>query len=305
MKAMSETEKYKDLEVGSEKLIELLVSENMGWAESIARSVARAWNLDWQLDGLDGGAFEALLFCARRFDPKLGVPFRAYARKRIHEGSTEEARKSKAWQRGVGAGHGGEDESREISYRLFEVFPELREGYLPASAETEDDLRTAIRQLLTSASVIAAFQEGGIHNPELAVDYKSMLEYLAELEPIHQAIMWSLYWGGQSMRSLAEEWEIDELTIIREHREILAHLSTRFAAGRLKQLKKLKIRPSLRAVALQMRKKKAEPPFSRFTVSAATALGLFLLSAAIQGELLIQWGHAWESIGNLYTGSIV
>ena len=102
---MSETNPYAEHEAGSEKLVELLVEENAGWAASIARSVARAWNMDWQLDGLDGGAYEGLLFCARRYDPTLGVPFRAYARRRIHEASTEEARKSKNWKKGVGSKH--------------------------------------------------------------------------------------------------------------------------------------------------------------------------------------------------------
>ncbi|MCB0333257.1 MAG: hypothetical protein KDD55_07135, partial [Bdellovibrionales bacterium] len=53
-----------------------LVLEHRGWAESIARSVARAWNLDWQMDGLDGAAMEALIFCSRRYSPDRGVPFR-------------------------------------------------------------------------------------------------------------------------------------------------------------------------------------------------------------------------------------
>jgi len=57
-----------------------LVVEHHGWAESIARSVARAWNLDWRLDGLDGAAMEALIFCSRRFDPGRGIPFKGYAR---------------------------------------------------------------------------------------------------------------------------------------------------------------------------------------------------------------------------------
>lgn len=116
-------ENYREYEAGSDELIARLVEEHAGWAEAIARSVARAWNLDWQLDGLDGGAYEALLFCSRRFDPQLGVPFRAYARKRIHEATTEEARKSKSWQRGVGANTQAEQDAREISYKLFDLFP--------------------------------------------------------------------------------------------------------------------------------------------------------------------------------------
>lgn len=267
----------------SEEQVGKLVEENMGWAQAIARSVARAWNLDWQLDGLDGGAYEALLFCARRFDPTLGVPFRAYARKRIHEASTDEARKSKSWQRGVGANTEAEQEAREISYRLFEVFPELREGYLPGEDESgEESVRSSIRQLLTSASVIAIFQESGMQNPEKALEYKRLFEGLSALEPIHQSIIWAIYWSGQSMRALAEEWEIDELTIIREHREILKYVQARVSNPKQKITKKLKIRPSLRGIAQQMRKKKVEPPFARFAVAGTSAL---LLMAMFPGAL--------------------
>ena len=282
-----DADKYKDFKPGSDELTNALVQENLGWAEAIARSVARAWNLDWQLDGLDGGAFEALLFCSRRYDPSMGVPFRAYARKRIHEASTEEARKSKAWQRGVGSGTTEEQEAREISFRLFEMFPELREGYLPASEEEGGDVvRGAIRQLLTSATVMSAFQEGGQVTPETAVDYKSMLEKLAELEPVHQAIIWSVYWGGQSMRSLADEWGIDELTVIREHREILGHVLSRMSTSRSKAGKRLKIRPSLRTAAQNLRRKKFEPPFGRFAQNVSTS-GLLLF-------LFLQMASRWH-----------
>ena len=83
----------------SEEEANELVVEHMGWAESIARAVARGWNLDWKLDGLDGAAMEALIFCSRRYDPERGIPFKGYARKRIHEASTDAARKTKGWTR--------------------------------------------------------------------------------------------------------------------------------------------------------------------------------------------------------------
>ena len=112
---MSDDKEYSKYTPGSEEFIARLIEDHMGWATSIAKSVARAWNMDWQLDGLDGGAYEGLLFCARRFDPARGVPFRGYARRRIHEACTEEARKSKEWQRGTGSQSEEEVEARELS----------------------------------------------------------------------------------------------------------------------------------------------------------------------------------------------
>jgi len=270
MEETQESEKVKvPARVLSEDEVGVLVQDHMGWAESIARSVARAWNLDWQLDGLDGGAYEALLFCARRFNPDFGVPFKAYARKRIHEASSEEARKSKAWQKGVGSDTPAEQEAREISFQLFEIYPELREGLIPIdeSKSAEEQIRSTIRQMLASASLVAAFKDGSTNNPETLLEYKILFEGLATLEPVHQSILWGIYWGGQSMRSLAEEWGIDELTVIREHKEILIFVEQRLSNPKAKITKKLKIRPSLRAVSLQMRKKKDPPPFQRFSLT--------------------------------------
>jgi RNA polymerase sigma factor (sigma-70 family) len=287
---MEETEEIEETKaparVLSEDEVAVLVQECMGWAESIARSVARAWNLDWQLDGLDGGAYEALLFCARRFNPDFGVPFKAYARKRIHEAASEEARKSKAWQKGVGSDTPAEQEAREISFQLFEIYPELREGLIPIdeSKSAEEQIRSTIRQMLASASLVAAFKDGSTNNPETLLEYKRLFEGLSTLEPVHQSILWGIYWGGQSMRSLAEEWGIDELTVIREHKEILSFVEERLSNTKAKVTKKLKIRPSLRAVSLQMRKKKDPPPFQRFSLT--------LIMIALQGTHFIS-GVLW------------
>lgn len=266
---MSDAEKYKAYEAGSDELVTILVEEHHGWAASIARSVARAWNLDWQLDGLDGGAYEGLVFCARRYNPEMGVPFRAYARRRIHEAATEEARQSKTWKKSVGSGTPEEQEAREISAKLFDVFPELREGLLPQNDEEgEESVRIAIRTMLTGATMIQAFEQSGAENPQTAAEYKEMLVLVSDLEPIHQFILYSIYWKGQSMRSLAEEWDIDELTIIREHKEIINHIFGFLSEDVIRPKKKLKIRPGLRPKAQQLRKTNAQPPFARFATSA-------------------------------------
>ena len=132
----------------SEEEANELVVEHLGWAESIARSVARAWNLDWKLDGLDVAAIEALIFCSRRFDPNRGIPFKGYARKRIHESSTEAARKTKGWTRTSSSGSNKEIKAQKLAMELYGIFPELRTGSLPSheSHSSEDSgARAAIR----------------------------------------------------------------------------------------------------------------------------------------------------------------
>ena len=267
---------------GSDELVNKLVEDHHGWAASIARSVARSWSLDWQLDGLDGGAYEGLLFCARRYDPNMGVPFRAYARRRIHESTTQQARESKSWQRGVGMGSEVDQDAREISARLFEIYHELREGFLPSTSDTDNEdgessVRASIRQLLSSANLVSSFYESTSQNPEFSIEFKRMLVVIAEMDIVHQFILWNIYWQGQSMRSLATEWNIDELAIIREHQAILQFVQSRLSNPRSRTIKQLKIRPGLRQVAQKFRKSSNTPPFARFSQTAALAVLLTLL----------------------------
>jgi DNA-directed RNA polymerase specialized sigma subunit len=245
-----------------------LVVENQGWSESIAKAVARSWNLDWRGDGLDGAAFEALVFCSRRFDPERGVPFRGYAGRRIHEASTEAARKSKGWRKSTAAHSGSEHIAREVSADLFAIFPELRSGFLPydeSEVDGDQATRHAIQQLLMGASILAA--RYGASSPDLddLVDYKRVVGMLAKLAPIHQSLMWKIYWEGISLRGVAEEWKIDELNVIREHKVLLQHLQKTMARGA--QAKLPRVRPGLRDIAHKLRRKDPEGVFYGFLKS--------------------------------------
>jgi DNA-directed RNA polymerase specialized sigma subunit len=248
----------------SEEQANSLVVENQGWAESIARSVARAWNLDWRLDGLDGAAMEALIFCSRRFQPNRGVPFRGYARRRVHEASTEAARKTKAWHKGLGTQSSAQQQARDISAELLTIFPELRNGQLPfideAGGDSEGDVRGAIRQLLVGASFIAARQGINTSTPDDVMDYKRMITIVSSMEPVHQLIIWKVYWEGASLRNIASEWETDELNVIREHKSVLAYLYKQFSNS--KTILKPKIRPGLRPISIKLRKEGKPGVFS-------------------------------------------
>jgi len=248
----------------SEEDANALVVEHQGWAESIARAVARGWNLDWRLDGLDGAAMEALIFCSRRFDPTRGIPFRGYARKRIHEAATEAARKTKGWLRGSSGKSSAEAKAREISAELYGVFPELRDGYLPAQESGSGDdseYRSAIRELLVGASVIATKQaaaEGPL--PDELIDYRRMVTVMAALEPTHQWLLYRVYWDGISLRNVAVEWETDGLNVMREHKVLLLYLQKSMALG--KPAVKPKVRPGLKPLVMKFQKEGSKGPFS-------------------------------------------
>ena len=238
-----------------------LVLEFQDWAERIARSVARGWNVHWKTDGLDGAAMEALIFCSRRYDPTIGVPFKSYARRRIHEASTEAARKSKSWEKDSRTSKRTERLARAISAELFEVFPSVRSGVLPGDDNSEGSARVGIQQLLIGACLIATKQGMASGSPDEATDMKSLITVISKMEPIHQLLMWKVYWEGHSLRGVASEWETDELNVIREHKAILAHVQKTFTTG--KKLTPLRIRPGLTDANLRQAKNENYGIFSK------------------------------------------
>lgn len=243
-----------------------LVVEYQSWAESIAKAVARAWGMDWKLDGLDGAALEALIFCSRRFQPARGVPFKGYARKRIHEAASEQARKSRGWRRGLGSAAEVDRKAREISAELLHVFPELRGGEMPSyedGGSSDGTLRGSIRQLLLGASLIAIKQGLESAQPDEIADYKRMLQTLATLESVHQELLWKVYWEGSSLRNVAAEWGTDGLNVIREHKSILEFLQKSIAEGK-KFVTKPRVRPGLRERARTLKLEGGESRFGRF-----------------------------------------
>ncbi|MCC6932972.1 MAG: hypothetical protein IT292_06930 [Deltaproteobacteria bacterium] len=270
---------YIDFEMGSDELVAKIVADHQGWSISIAKCIAKAWNMDWQLDGLDGAAFEALIYCAKRFDNKMGIPFRGYAHRRIHEACAAEARQCKRWQYGTNEMSQIECDAREVAFRLFELFPELRDGLLPIEQPeneslTENTLRGSIKHLLASASLLTSFQKTSTDNPEYAVEFRRMFQIIANMDAIHQMILWLIYWQGQSMRAVASDWGLDELAIIREHQSIIEYVSNRMTESRKAKPVPLKIRPKLRKLKID----ETNLPFSRFKV--ASPVVIFLLATA-------------------------
>ena len=254
---MQRDKTYIKYKAGSSELIAKIAEDNRNWAMSIAKSVARAWNLNWQTDGLDGGAYEALLFCAKRFDPALGVPFRAYARKRIHEACTAEAKESKERQFGI-----VHDES-EVSMKLFDIYPELREGMVLKMDKDSNDatMRHAVRMLLASASLLSLLRDAQeANNPDKALEASQVTSILSELNSVHQNLLWDLYWHDYSLRALAEKWGVDELVIIREHQTLVEYLSKRIKSHGQRKVE-LKVRPSLRPFAEKFKESGREFPF--------------------------------------------
>lgn len=250
----------KSKEVSTEEANELTL-EYKSWAESIAKSVARGWHLDWQADGLDGAALEALIFCARRFDSSMGVPFKSYARKRIHEAATEAAKKSKSWQKDARESKRTKRLARAISAELFNLFPQLHSGTLPSENEGEESVRVGIQQLLISACLISTKHGVQSNTPDETIEFKNLATELSEMEPLHQQIMWMAYWEGYSLRNIADEWHTDELNVIREHKAILEYLQKTIGSG--KSVAAPRLRPGLQESSLLQKKDKRYGIFAK------------------------------------------
>ncbi|RME61573.1 MAG: hypothetical protein D6780_01380 [Candidatus Dadabacteria bacterium] len=240
-----------------------LVIEHQDWAAKIARAVARGWGLDWQLDGLDGAAYEALIGAAQRFDPSRNVAFKSYARRRIYEAACEAARQAKSWSKKGGEAR-VERLAKNISFELLEIFPELKKGQISTveGEEGQGGINHLIKQMLIAASLIAGKHGHSDASPEELLDYKKLLKVLAKLHLIHQVIVWRVYWEGDSLRGIAADWNIDELNVIREHKNILSYLE-KFMT-RTREPRALEVRPSLKEIVLKLQQDGIKPPFVLF-----------------------------------------
>jgi len=237
------TEKTK---ISIEKANELVIIHS-NWAKAISKSVARAWSLHYKNDGLESAAFEALIFCSRRFDEEMGVPFKSYARRRVHESATDAARKCKNWVKEEVNNKRTTRLSKKISADLFELFPHLRTGKLNFEEGSENDnIKVSVKQLLVSACLVATKYGSEFAQPDKIIEYKRMTKVASIMEIIHQLLIWNVYWEGSSLRGVARDWETDELNVIREHTVLLEFLIT--CLNHPNQIKPPRIRPGLKNV---------------------------------------------------------
>jgi hypothetical protein len=123
-----------------------------------------------------------------------------------------------------------------------------------SSGNDDADMRSAVRELLVGASIVASRQAVSTDPlPDDLVDYKRMVTVMAVLEPVHQWLLYRVYWDGLSLRTVASEWETDGLNVMREHKVLLA-------AG--KPAPKPKVRPGLKDLTTKFKREGSNGPFS-------------------------------------------
>lgn len=157
-----------------------------------------------------------------------------------------------------------EAKAREVSAQLYGVYPELREGRLPVheqSGNDDADMRAAVRELLVGASIVATRQAVATDPlPDDLIDYRRMVGVMASLEPLHQWLLYKVYWDGLSLRTVASEWDTDGLNVMREHKVLIAYLQKSMAQG--KPAPAPKIRPGLKPIMAKLKQEGAKAPFS-------------------------------------------
>ena len=140
----------------------------------------------------------------------------------------------------------------------------MREGRLPireGSGNDDGDMRSAIRELLVGASVVATRQ--AIANdplPDDLLDYKRMVGVMAALEPLHQWLLYRVYWDGLSLRTIATEWDTDGLNVMREHKVLIAYLQKSLAMGKPAPVPK--VRPGLKTLIARFKQPNSKGPFT-------------------------------------------
>ena len=68
------------------------------------------------------------------------------------------------------------------------------------------------------------------------------------------------------MRGVADDWDTDELNIIREHKALLTFLHKSISRGKVSQVPK--VRPGLKTISIKVKREGQKPPFSQLLKGA-------------------------------------
>lgn len=83
---------------------------------------------------------------------------------------------------------------------------------------------------------------------------------MAALEPLHQWLLYKVYWDGLSLRTVATEWDTDGLNVMREHKVLITYLQKSMAMGKPAPLPK--VRPGLKTLITKFKKEGSKGPFT-------------------------------------------
>lgn len=203
-----------------------LIQEHIPYAKALAAKVRRRAGLPRRVEmqELEGWALLGLTEAAQRFDASRGIPFGAYAQRRIVG----------AVLNGIGKMHQATESVRQKARRLARLQDTLPEVDGPA-VEAQDAASQLIRSIDRAGSSVLMQRWGDaaeavcLDDPAEDVAHEESLDRLrgaiAELDEQTRRVVTLYYFEDKSMAEVGQALDISAPTVCRRHREALQKLA--------------------------------------------------------------------------------
>ncbi len=205
----------------------------------IAKQVLRTVQGRAELDDLLSAGREGLLDAARRFDPTLGVPFRAYANFRVRGAIIDGMRKMaalprSAYQRLAALRDAGLVSEGNLEWTFREPVGSMSPG------EAEAALDEHLAAVVTAAAiglVSEAVRTEAVADFDLEASYEReellslVRKELADLEHEEAEIVRRHYFDGHRLEDIARDLDMSKSWASRLHTRAMARLTTRLSAA--------------------------------------------------------------------------
>jgi RNA polymerase sigma factor for flagellar operon FliA len=203
-----------------------LIEEHLDYAKALAAKVRRRAGLPRHVETaeLEGWALLGLTQAAERFDAGRGVPFGAFAQRRIVG----------AVLNGLGKMHQAPESARQKARRLErlqDTLPEVEAGQVAPEAAADQLARSIDR----AGACVLVQRLGGPSealsgdDPVAACEEREargrLREAVAGLPELLRKVMTLYYFEDKSMAEVGEELRISTPTVCRRHKDALAKLA--------------------------------------------------------------------------------
>ncbi len=210
-----------------------LFHDELSLVDIIAKQVARTIR-GVELDDLLSAGREGLLKAARRYDPSLGVPFRAYANICVRGAVLDGVRKMGPMSRGA-----------YERYLVLRAVNELNEGHTltrpfreQLDVTTDADFELAVDEHLASVVMAAAigaeaaridpiFQEDAEAEYERAELLAMVRREIENLGGVEATVIRRHYFEGHSLEEIAPDLNLSSSWLSRLHTKAIARLAER------------------------------------------------------------------------------
>lgn len=198
------------------------LQRQIGQCLDLVRSEIRKAHLRPDLrEDLRGVAYEALVRAARRFDPARGIPFRAFARQRIHWALVDyQRREDRAYRRAKRASQKVERLSALQNLSPSGLGSECADNPLLAAKE-----RARVLEMEKWVSALHEELPAAPRREPRDAKTKAVLEHLLRaLNPEERMLLSALYREGISLSQYARRLGISHSTASRRHAAVLRRL---------------------------------------------------------------------------------